>query len=267
MMRLRLAFSQAMILNDCGVKHHGEDRTHDARLSGRRASVHCHHLGLKARGHEAVLATAEYYRKKVEALGLGFRPVRPTATSSRDPVMMRRFMHFRWGTIRMLREWFVPAVRQTYEDILAAVDGGTDLLVSHPITFATRLVAEKTAIPWASSLISPLCVFSAYDPPAMPGFPDLWTRLHFLGPTFWGPTGRFLKSASRSIDRADRPPPSRDRPATADDNPLSIATPPRWSWPCSQSCWPISGPTGPRKSSTPASLCMTRMDHLDCLPS
>jgi rhamnosyltransferase subunit B len=156
-------------------------------------------LGLKARGHEAVLATAEYYRKKVEALGLGFRPVRPDSDIITDPVMMRRFMHFRWGTIRMLREWFVPAVRQTYEDILAAVDGGADLLVSHPITFATRLVAEKTAIPWASSLISPLCVFSAHDPPAMPGFPDLSTRLHCLGPTFWRPTGRFLKSASRSL--------------------------------------------------------------------
>lgn len=156
-------------------------------------------LGLKARGHEVVLATAEYYRKKVESLGLGFRPVRPDSEIITDPVMMRRFMHFRWGTIRMLREWFVPAVRQTYEDILAAVHGGTDLLFSHPITFATRLVAEKTAIPWASSLISPLCMFSAYDPPAMPGFPDLSTRLHFLGPTFWGPTGRFLKSASRSI--------------------------------------------------------------------
>ncbi len=34
-------------------------------------------LGLKARGHEAILATSACYQKKVEALGLGFRPVRP----------------------------------------------------------------------------------------------------------------------------------------------------------------------------------------------
>jgi UDP:flavonoid glycosyltransferase YjiC (YdhE family) len=34
-------------------------------------------LGLKARGHEAVIATSECYRQKVEALGLGFRAVRP----------------------------------------------------------------------------------------------------------------------------------------------------------------------------------------------
>jgi UDP:flavonoid glycosyltransferase YjiC (YdhE family) len=35
-------------------------------------------LGLKARGHEAVIATSGYYRQKVETLGLGFRAVRPT---------------------------------------------------------------------------------------------------------------------------------------------------------------------------------------------
>jgi rhamnosyltransferase subunit B len=34
-------------------------------------------LGLKARGHEAVIATSGYYRQKVEALGIGFRAVRP----------------------------------------------------------------------------------------------------------------------------------------------------------------------------------------------
>jgi UDP:flavonoid glycosyltransferase YjiC (YdhE family) len=49
-------------------------------------------LGLKARGHEAVLATGECYRAKVEALGLGFRAVRPDSALVTDPVAMRRFM-------------------------------------------------------------------------------------------------------------------------------------------------------------------------------
>jgi rhamnosyltransferase subunit B len=155
-------------------------------------------LGLKARGHEAVLATAECYRQKVEALGLGFRAVRPDCDIVADPVVMRRFMNFRWGTIRVLREFFLPAVRETYEDTMAAVNGGADLLVSHPITFATRLVAEKKGIPWASTQITPMGIFSAYDPPSLPGFPDLTTRLHFLGPTFWGPLGRVAKWATRA---------------------------------------------------------------------
>src|SRR5712671_5718242 len=60
-------------------------------------------LGLKARGHEAVLATSECYRQKIEALGLGFRPLRPDSTFVSDPGVMRRFMDLRWGTIRFLR--------------------------------------------------------------------------------------------------------------------------------------------------------------------
>ncbi len=36
-------------------------------------------LGLRDRGHEPIIATSECYRAKVEALGLGFRPVRPDA--------------------------------------------------------------------------------------------------------------------------------------------------------------------------------------------
>ncbi len=55
-------------------------------------------LGLKARGHEAVVATGACYQKKVEALGLGFRAVRPDSNFVTDPAVMPRFMHPRWGT-------------------------------------------------------------------------------------------------------------------------------------------------------------------------
>jgi rhamnosyltransferase subunit B len=34
-------------------------------------------LGLQARGREAILATGACYRRKIEALGIGFRAVRP----------------------------------------------------------------------------------------------------------------------------------------------------------------------------------------------
>jgi rhamnosyltransferase subunit B len=193
-----LASGQALILND-------EEWKIMARIVlttlGSLGDLHPYiaiALGLKARGHEAVLATAECYRQKVEALGLGFRAVRPNCDVIADPVMMRRFMNFRWGTIRVLREFFIPAVRQTYEDTLAAVDGGADLLVSHPITWTTRLVAEKKSIPWASTQITPFCLGSAYDPPALPGFPDVSTRLYFLGPNFWGPLRRSLMWATRT---------------------------------------------------------------------
>jgi UDP:flavonoid glycosyltransferase YjiC (YdhE family) len=194
----RLASSQALIPNDKEWNIMGRIVLTTLGSLGDLHPYIAIALGLKARGHEAVLATGECYRQKVEALGLGFRPVRPDCDVVTDPVVMRRFMNFRWGTIRVLREFFLPAVRETYEDTLAAVDGGADLLLSHPITWTTRLVAEKTGIPWASTQITPLCLFSAHDPSSLPGIPDLSTRLHSLGPTFWGLLGRSFKWATRS---------------------------------------------------------------------
>jgi UDP:flavonoid glycosyltransferase YjiC (YdhE family) len=140
-------------------------------------------LGLKARGHEAVIATSGYYRDKIEALGLGFRAVRPDHPDlDADPDLVRRLMDRRKGSECVIREFVVPALRETYEDTLAAAEGA-DLLVSHMLTFTAPLVAQKKGIPWASTFLQPLGFFSAYDPPVLPQAPFL-TKLRFLGPTF-----------------------------------------------------------------------------------
>src|SRR5262245_2761926 len=91
-------------------------------------------LGLKARGHDAVVATGACYRRKIEALGLGFRAVWPDCDFVSDPEVMRRFMDLRLGTIRVLRDFLLPRLRDSYEDTLAAADGA-DLLVSHTISY------------------------------------------------------------------------------------------------------------------------------------
>jgi UDP:flavonoid glycosyltransferase YjiC (YdhE family) len=89
-------------------------------------------------------------------------------------------------------------LRESYEDTLAA-SVGADLLISHPLTFATRLVSEKMNIPWVSAMITPTGLFSAFDPPLLPGFPELSMTLRPLGPAFWGPVGSLLKWASRPL--------------------------------------------------------------------
>ncbi len=152
-------------------------------------------LGLRARGHEPVLATGEFYRRKIESLGLGFRPLRPDSAFVSDPVRMRRVMDFRWGTLWVIRKLVLPALRESYEDTLAAAEGA-DLLVSHPLTYTTRLVAEKTGIPWASTSVTPIVLTSVHDPPLIPVVPDISKHLRFLGPSFWGPLRRFLKWAT-----------------------------------------------------------------------
>ena len=153
-------------------------------------------LGLKSRGHEAVLVTSDCYRRKVEALGLGFRAMRPDSTFVDDPAVMRRVMDLRTGLEHVLRRVILPAVRESYEDTLAATEGA-DLLVSHPICFAAGLVAETTGTPWASTMVTPLGLASAYDPPTLPGYTGLCRALRPLGPAFWGPLRRLLKRATR----------------------------------------------------------------------
>lgn len=155
-------------------------------------------LGLKARGHEAIVASGECYRKKIEAAGLGFRPIRPDCDRVGDAEFLRRFMHPQLGLLRIGREWILPALRDTYEDTLAAA-ADADLLVAHPLAaFSSRLVAEKTGLPWVSAMLVPLGFFSAHDVPVMDIVPgSQWLRL--LGPAFWRPFLRCSKRATRFV--------------------------------------------------------------------
>jgi len=54
-------------------------------------------LGLKARGHEPILATSPCYRTKVEALGLGFQAGTPARFPKRVFLLRRREDRGRMG--------------------------------------------------------------------------------------------------------------------------------------------------------------------------
>jgi UDP:flavonoid glycosyltransferase YjiC (YdhE family) len=141
-------------------------------------------LGLQARGHEAIVATSENYRRPIEGLGLGFRPLRPDWPQREDEAaFVRRFMDVRHGPRRLICEFMMPKVRQSFDDTLAAADGA-DLLLAHPLTFVTRLVAEKLGIRWASSHLFPMSLFSVFDPPLVSVAPNI-SRMRFLGPRFF----------------------------------------------------------------------------------
>jgi rhamnosyltransferase subunit B len=141
---------------------------------------------LRARGHHPVIATSELYREKLETGGFDFLPVSPHVPppQEQDEEMMRKVMSPRTGTAFLLNEILFPFLRQGYEDLLRVVEGA-DLLLTHPISFAGPLVAQKTGIPWVSSVLAPASLMSAYDPPAPPFWP--WLRyLELLGPRFLG---------------------------------------------------------------------------------
>ncbi|HWB08119.1 MAG TPA: nucleotide disphospho-sugar-binding domain-containing protein [Pirellulales bacterium] len=156
-------------------------------------------LELTRRGHEAIVATAECYRDYVVSRGLGFRAVRPDCDWLNDPERLRRFMHLRFGLIRLVRELVFPVLRESYDDLLDVVDGA-DLLVSQA-PLAARLVAEKTGIKWASTIHIPLFFFSACDQPLLPLAPLACRNLRFLGPSVWRPMFQISKRATRVIAR------------------------------------------------------------------
>ena len=154
-------------------------------------------LELKRRGHTPVLAIPEMFRAKVEPLGIGFAPVRPEQDPN-DTRLIAMIYDIKHGTETGLRKFLFPALRESYEDLTAAVeaDGGADLLVTGELAYAGPIVAEKTGIPWASYVLAPFSFFSGYDPPVLPPYPTL-ARMQEAMPALGHVVARFARLVTR----------------------------------------------------------------------
>jgi rhamnosyltransferase subunit B len=138
-------------------------------------------IGLRRRGHEPVIATSEVYRQKILAEDIGFAPVRPDVGRIVDDAdFIARLWDRRRGGEVLFRDYLVPHIEQSYEDLLGACRGA-DLLLTHTAALAGPIVAELLNLPWLSVALQPLVFFSTYDPPVLSGAE--WVR-HFyqLGP-------------------------------------------------------------------------------------
>jgi rhamnosyltransferase subunit B len=141
-------------------------------------------LELKSRGHQPVIATSEIYRKQTQALGIEFHSVRPQLLDPNDPralEMIAKSMDPIRGPEYLVKELLVPAVRGAYEDLSMAIRGA-DLLVTHPITLAGPLLAQKTSIPWVSTALAPYSLWSDHEPQVQPNAPWLQPIISIGGP-------------------------------------------------------------------------------------
>jgi UDP:flavonoid glycosyltransferase YjiC (YdhE family) len=154
-------------------------------------------LELKRRGHRPVLAVPEMFRPKIEPLGIGFFPVRPDQDQT-DKELAALIYDKKTGTEYGLREFLFPVIRQSYDDLLAAVeaDGGADLLLTGELAYAGPIVAEKTGVPWASYVLAPFSFFSAYDPPVLPPYPTL-AKVQLVFPKMGHVVARFARFVTR----------------------------------------------------------------------
>lgn len=135
-------------------------------------------LELKQRGHLVTVATTEFYRSKVEALGLPFRPLRPRWNPT-DPQLIRQCEDLQHGPEILFRRLILPELRGTYADLLRAADDA-DLMIAGELVFAAPLVAEKLRLRWVSAILSPCSFLSAYDPSLLVNIPTLY-RLRTAG--------------------------------------------------------------------------------------
>ncbi|MGA2227003.1 MAG: glycosyltransferase [Syntrophobacteraceae bacterium] len=150
---------------------------------------------LKERGYSPIIGTSGFYRDMVEKAGIDFRPIRPDVNPE-DYGLIERVMHSKNGPEILIREVLLPQLRKSYQDLLQAINGA-DILITHPITFAGSIVAEKTNIPWVSTILAPFSLFSAYDLPVFPLFPFL-KNLDRFGPSVGGLVIRFAKLVARN---------------------------------------------------------------------
>ena len=119
-------------------------------------------MELQRRGHAVTIASSAAHLAKVEAEHLAFYPVRPDVQLD-NRELMSYVMDARHGSERVVR-YFAELVRESYEDTLQA-GRHADAILTHPITFGSVLVAQKLDLPWISTVLAPISLLSAYDPP------------------------------------------------------------------------------------------------------
>jgi UDP:flavonoid glycosyltransferase YjiC (YdhE family) len=154
-------------------------------------------LELKRRGHRPAMAVPEMFRSKIDPLGIDFFPVRPDQDQN-DKRLVALIYDRKKGTEYGLRKFLFPALRQSYEDLLTAVeaDGGADLLLAGELAYAAPIIAEKTGLPWASYVLAPFSFFSAYDPPVLPPYPNL-AKAQLVVPKLGHIVSRFARHVTR----------------------------------------------------------------------
>ena len=120
-------------------------------------------LGLRARGHAVTVATSNFYKSKVEQTGLAFAPMGPHL-GLENSEMIDRVMNLKDGPEYLIRRILYPSVPAAYVEVMEAARQA-DLIVTHPITFAAQIAAEKTGHALGLHGHRPFIVFLAASTP------------------------------------------------------------------------------------------------------
>lgn len=130
---------------------------------------------LQARGHAPVIAVSEAYADIIAKAGLESFPVRPNVEPN-HAATVSKVMEPIHGFGYLLREYILPFVRESYDDLVAATENA-DVLVSHYLTFSAPYVAQRRKLAWASTVLSPWGLLSRDDPSPVVAHPKAYALL------------------------------------------------------------------------------------------
>ena len=119
---------------------------------------------LKALGAHPVIATSDAWQSFVESANVEWAHCPPQAPTGAD---LARVMEAARGDERLFREWILPSLRETYETLNHLAEDA-DVLVTHTLSLAGPIVAQKRGLPWVSSAVSPLALLESQLAPALP---------------------------------------------------------------------------------------------------
>ena len=135
-------------------------------------------------GHKVKFATLKLYQDKVEEIGCEFIPLRPDIEElDPDGDWAKKVNDSFSGAEYIARELIVPYIEENYQTLMSATED-CDLIISHVLTFASPIVADKRGIQWLTVMLQPSAILSAYDPPVF-AFALNLPKLKFLGPAFY----------------------------------------------------------------------------------
>jgi rhamnosyltransferase subunit B len=127
-------------------------------------------LELRRRGHRVTIASTEYYRSKIEELGIEFHSIRPNWDPT-DQDLIRQCEDLKRGLEVLYRKLLLPELKATYDDLIS-IAASADLMIASELVYAAPLVAEKLSLRWVSEILSPLSFFSSHDPSLLVNLPS-----------------------------------------------------------------------------------------------
>ncbi|PPD45391.1 MAG: glycosyl transferase family 28 [Methylocystis sp.] len=122
---------------------------------------------LRREGFAPVIATSAAYREFIEGEGISFVAIRPDADdlTQRLGIDMEEIARRMAADDKFLFDTLIfPHLAESYDDLLEAAEGAV-AVVAHSLAFSARLAAESRGLPLITVLLSPMMLYSAYDPP------------------------------------------------------------------------------------------------------